>query len=77
MGIYSDVSICCNDRRNSHCCPKVSQRLDCFAIPRGRYSCRPDEVWDIEYNRGLIQAIEHVQPELRPSILKALNSSEI
>ena len=54
MCVYSDVSICCDNRRYGHCCSKVSQRFDCLAIPRGCQSTRPDKVWDIEYDRGLI-----------------------
>ena len=54
MRVYSDVSICCDNGCNGHCGPKVSQRLDCFSIPRGCYSSRPDKVWDIEYDRRLI-----------------------
>lgn len=77
MYVHTNEGVCSKDRGNGHCGSEVRQRLDSFTIPRYSRTKGPDSVWDEKDNCRLVQAVQHISPELGLRILKPTDTSHV
>ena len=75
--VDADVDVGCKDGRDGHGRAKVRERVDALAVPRERGAERPHAERHKVHDRGLVQAVEHVQPELGPGVLEPPDPADV
>ena len=77
MRVHPDVSVGAEDRSHRNRGAKVGKGVDRLAVPRARDAHGPDEVRDVEHDHGLVEAVEHVHPELEPGVLQSSDTTNV
>ena len=77
VSIDANVGVRADDGSHGHGSTEVRERIDRLAIPGDSDSEGPNEVRNEEYNCRLVEAIEHVHPELQLRVLQTTDASNV
>ena len=77
VGVHPNVRVRADNGGDRYRGTKVCERLDRPAVPRGSETKRPDEVRDEEDDRGLVETVEHVHPELELRVLESTDTANV